>query len=383
MKIKSFFAMALAMAVLFVSCSSEDDPVGNGGGDGADKSFFIQIGKQGVKTRAEGSDVAEGSSVQFADGYLVFSTNNKIGRVIKIVNNATTEEDEVNIADLETGTEIGKIPASTNKVFVYGNLGSSLNGIVGAAVKDGSVSNIEALVWALADIQNAANDVTKVPVYGNGVVSAGSVTGTTERLESKFDVAPIASRLQLGKVTCTDTRVTELTLAGIYINAYYHSMEAGRTFKPEYMLNHGIDVSKYPSTGYPSPYNTMSDILTSKPDIAISAATPSAGKFWAYNFFPAEMPHIVLHFATLKTNDEAALDVTNKYATVAKYSNVEAGGTGNEFTTALAGNVYTLNVNISDYTKQIDELPEANSSVMGYVDIDVITWKAKTIYPEW
>lgn len=375
MKIKAFFATSCVAVSMFTSCTQNEiapitptDEI---------KPFFIQIGKSETMSRAEGADMST-QTVTFTDGYLIFTAGDEIGRVIRIVN-SNPGDNEVTVPELETGVVIDEIPANTKNVYLYGNLGSSIPGISSAARKGGSLADVEALTWTLADIQNATNDVAKVPVYGKGIVLPG--TTKPERLESKFNVAPIGCRLQIGEISCTDDRVTELKLAGIYINSFYHSMDANFMFKADYLVDNGIDKSKYPAGGYTN-YPTMSDILASNPDLKVKpATTPTTGNYWAYNFLPTSMPHIVLHFTDLKTTGQET--ATSKYATVAKYSISPNGGTGNEFVTAAAGNVYTLNIDISDYEKQLADLPESGSMVMGYVEIKIINWQGNTLYPEW
>ncbi|NDV60010.1 hypothetical protein [Bacteroides sp. 519] len=371
MKIKTIFATAIVAMLALSSCSNDEET-----SQGVDEtqSFFIQIGKPGIKNRAEGANM-DATQVSFTDGYLIFTSNDKIGRVIKIVETASAA-DEITVSDLETGTVIGKIPANTKNVYLYGNTGAL--DIASVAVENGSLSNVEALMWELTDIQNTENNVAKVPVYGKGDVAPG--TTNPERLESKFNVGPIGSRLQIGEISCTDANVEKLELAGIYINSFYHSMNAANSFDDTNLVDYSIDKAKYSAaTGYAS-YLTMKDELSPVVDIKPGAAKPTGtGNFWAYNFFPSTMPHIVLHFASLKVTDKA--EVTNMYATVAKYSTAATGGTA--VATAEAGYVYTLNIDISDYENQISDLPESSSSVMGYVDIDIINWQSKTIYPEW
>lgn len=374
MKLKMIFATAYVAMFTLVSCS-KNDPVSTKGTEEV-QSFFIQIGKTTQMSRAEGADMS-GQKVEFTDGYLIFASGDNIGRVIKIVAN-TPGTDEVTVEKLEQGTTIEDIPANTKGVYLYGNLGNSISTIGSVAVVDGKLSDVENLTWVLADIQNDANDVAKVPVYGKGDVKSGTVY--PERLESEFEVKPIGCRLQIGQISCSDSRVEELQLAGIFINNFYHSMDAGFALKDNYLVNHGIDITKYSASGYTN-YLNMKDIITPT-DLNDGPATPATpGNSWAYNFMPAPMPHIVLHFANLKVNGKEP--VTNQYATVAKYSTLDENNISSEYTTAERGYVYKLNVDISDYEKQIADLPESGSTVMGYVDIEIIDWQSKIIYPEW
>ncbi|MDH6341936.1 hypothetical protein M2480_000599 [Parabacteroides sp. PFB2-12] len=373
MKTKTIFSMLIIALFAFVSCSKNDVPPGNRD----TKSFYIQIRKASEKSRAEGADMSD-QEVNFSDGYLIFTTADDIGRVIRIVASNAGDK-QVLVSQLEAGVEIENIPASTTHVYLYGNLGESLSGIAAAAIEGGSISTVEALTWGLGDIQNETNDVAKVPVYGKGDVAPGEEE--TDRLESRFDVYPVASRLQIGEISCSDDeRVTKLTLSGIYINGFYHSMDADNTFLDTYLVDNGIDMTKYPATGYED-YPTMSDVGLAT-DLMDEAATPTlTDGYWAYNFFPATMPHIVLHFTELEVGGEAVSG--NKYATVSRYSTSPEGGEENVFTTALAGYVYTLNIDITDYEQQLSDRPESSSSVIGYVIINIIDWQGVTLYPEW
>lgn len=373
MKIKTILTAACVVMLAFASCNQggalQDDDKGE------TKSFFIQIEKPVKPSRAEGPDESA-AEVAFADGILIFATGDHIGRVVRIVS-GTPGDGEVTVTQLEAGIEIGEIPASTSHVYLYGNLGGAISGISTAAVVGGSMTDVAELTWLLSNIQNAANDVSQVPVRGEGTVAPG--VSNPDRLESTVVVRPIASRLQIGSISCTDDRITELVLAGIYINGFYHSMDVDSTFQATYWIDNSIDKSKYPATGYVS-YSGMSDILTPVDLKETSPVTPTAD-CWAYNFFPAEMPHIVLHFSSMKVDGEE--DLTNQYTTVARYSTSPEGGEGNEFTTAKAGDVYKLNITISDYEQQTSYLPESGSSVMGYVVISIIDWRESTLYPEW
>lgn len=376
MKTKVFFTTLLVIILALASCRKDEGSSDNNG-ETETRSFFIRIGKSGAKTRAEGSDMSS-AEVTFSTGYLIFTTGDEIGHVLRIVA-GTPGEDEVTVESLEEGYVINEIPASTKNVYLYGNLGGSISDIATEAVKGGSLADVEALVWELDDIQNEDNDVSDVPVYGKGDVLPGVLDPS--RLESSFDVYPVGARLQIGEIDCTDTRVGELLLAGIYINGFYHSMEANITVQSANIVNNGIDKTKYPETGY-SDYATMSDILSVAVDISDGIATPvTEDGYWAYNFFPAEMPHIVLHFTSLKVNGQD--DLVDQYATVAKYSTSAQGGSGNELTIAEPGNIYTLNIIITDYETQIADLPESGSTVVGYVEINILDWESTVIYPEW
>lgn len=375
MKIKSIIAATLVATLALASCAKDG---GNSSvkGDKETKSFFIKIGQDGPVSRSEGADMSN-TRVTFSDGYLIFTTGDNIGRVIKIVAD-NPAAGEVTVAAMETGAVIGEIPASTKNVYLYGNLGGSPDGMAAAAVEGGSLAAVQALVWTLSDIQSSANDVSKVPVYGKGDVKPG--TSEPDRLESSFKVSPVGSRLQIGSVSCDDDRVTELLLAGIYINGFYHSMKTDGSFDTSDFVDNGIDTSRYPAGGY-SNYASMSDVITPV-NLKVDDAVPTTtGNYWAYNFFPAPMPHIVLHFSSMKVEGMTATG--DMYATVAKYSKSASGGTGNEVTEAEAANVYTLDIIIDDYEKQITELPEESSFVTGYVKIEIVHWKGNTIYPEW
>lgn len=371
MKITAILATTLVAMLALTSCSKDNDVPKD-----ETKTFFIKIGKTGEMTRAEGADMSE-QVVSFTDGYLIFTTGDRIGRVIKIVA-GTPGEKEVTVGALESGVEIKEIPASTTKVYLYGNLGTTVSDAIAAVDEGDSMDDVNVLVWILDDIQNAENSVDDVPVYGDGNVAPGTIN--PGRLEASFDVRPIASRLQIGSISCTDPLVNEMVLRGIYINGFYHSMNADGTFTPGYLVDNGIDKTKYPIGGY-TDYERMSDAIASH-DIKGGAATPSTeGEFWAYNFFPGLMPHIVLHFSSVTLDGGTIL--ADKYASVAKYSTDIDGGEGNEFTDPQPGYVYTLNIVISDYTKQIDDLPEAGSEVVGYVRINIINWQGATLFPEW
>lgn len=373
LKIKFFLAVAATMAMfMLTSCEKNDAPMNQD----EMKSFFIKIGKSAQLTRAEGDDISD-KTVTFSDGYLIFTTGSRIGHVINIVATAV-EESDITVEKLEQGVEILEIPAATTNVYLYGNLGNSISGIENAAKKGNNISAVWDLVWSLSDIQNSENSVAAVPVFGKGDVAPGSVN--SDRLESKFPVGPIGSRLQIGEIKCSDSNVEELKLAGIFINGFYKSMAVNSTFDGTNLVDNGIDISKYTASGY-SDYTTMADIFSTAVDIRAGSATPSVKSHWAYNFFPAEMPHIVLHFTSIKANGTEVVD--NKFATVSKYSTSASGGAGNEYSTALAGRIYTLNIDITDYATQVDDLPESNSSVTGYIEIEIIDWEGVELYPEW
>lgn len=362
----------VCMAMFTLTACNEDE----GTPKGEKTSLFIQIGKSADnKSRATGADMSD-ADVIFTSGYLIFTTGDKIGRVVDI-KASPSGADEVAVSTLESGTEITGVPASTTNVYLLGNLGTS-HADIGTAIASGSLATVESETWTLANIQNSANTVADVPVYGEGVVSPG--IANPDRLESTFDVGPVGARLQIETISCSDTEVTKLELKGIYINGFYHSMDVDAGFEASYMVNNGIDISKYPATGYAT-YTTMSDILTTAVDVKAASATPGTDLFWAYNFFPAQMPHIVLHFASLEAT--GGVSVTNKYATVAKYSTTGDGDPTKMVTTALPGSVYTLSIDISDYETQITDLPESNSEVVGHVTINIIDWTGATIYPEW
>lgn len=370
MKLKTSIAIVCMAMFALTACNEDDRPP-----KGETASFFIQIENPDNMSRVTGGDMST-QSVEFTDGYLIFTTGNEIGKVVVITDSPGVSE--VEVGDLILGTTITGVPASTTNVYLYGNLGSSLGTIGNVAIVDGSITNVETLTWILADIQNDENTVAKVPVYGKGDVAPG--TSDPDRLESTFPVGPIASRLQIGTISCTDADVTKLELAGIYINGFYHTMYANSTFEATNMVDHGIDVNQYSETGYTA-YSTMKDIISPEIDLGTGDATPGADLFWAYNFFPAEMPHIVLHFATIEAT--GGVSASNKYATVAKYSTTGDGDPTKMVETAEAAKVYSLNIVITDYETQITDLPESDSEVIGHVKISMVNWTGVGLYPEW
>lgn len=365
-------AMTFIASLAVMSCKQDDNRP-----EGETASVYIKIEKAGDRSRATGADMST-REVEFTDGYLIFTTGNEIGRIITITD-AASGDDQVSVSTLEAGATIQEVPAATTHVYLYGNLGGSLAGMGTALTVGGSMATVNALTWVLADIQNGTNDVDIVPVYGDNSVAPDPAE--QGRLKATLNVGPIASRLQIGTIKCTNTDVTKLELAGIYINNYYHSMKADHSFEDGYLVDHGIDVSKYPSGGYTSPYNTMSDVFAPAKDLAAGDATAGTDRYWAYNFFPAHMPHIVLHFTALETT--GGVTATSKYATVSKYSTTGDGDPTKMVANAQAGYVYTLDIDITDYETQVTDRPESNSTVIGHVTITVIDWEGEVIYPEW
>lgn len=372
-RIKAILFMSLA-AAMFIMTSCERNDVKNEVVE--TKSFFIQIGKSDVATRAEGDNISS-TTVTFTDGYLIFTAGGEINHVIDIIATAVEDED-ITVTKLKNGVEIAEIPANTTNVYLYGNVENASVDFSTVAVKGGNIADVDALTWLLADIQDANNTVASVPIFGKGDVAPGE--DNPDRLESKFPVRPIGARLQIGEIKCTDTNVEELMLSGIYINGFYKKMDANNTFKDAYFVDKGINVSEYSASGY-SDYATMADIFSTSVDVKAAAVTPSQKSHWAYNFFPAEMPHIVLHFTSIKAGGNEITE--NRYVTVAKYSTSATGEAGKEYLNALAGRIYTLNINITNCETQLEDLPESNSSVSGHIEIEVIDWESIDLYPEW
>lgn len=389
MKIKQLLIIGVAALVAFASCSKDDGGNGDGGSAEGTKQMFIKIENPADNNKSSRAVEApvEDNKVDFLTGTIAFTkgtgSSEAICNIIKIVDkaDAALADGETNVTQLKAGTLIGGIDAGAKKCYVYANTSNmEANLTVGQ-----TMTVLKAKSWTLNDIN--VTDYNKVPLYGsNKVVTSVIKDGADDInvLRSDVTIAPISSRLQLGKISGGND-IKSFEVAGIYINNYTNKMYADSSVLASDIKNNGIDPDKYNSgKGSYATDTKMLDVTGFKKDVSDKVWIPdgAAGDVWGYNVFPnikltkKELPHIVVRLKDVVLNDGSDTELGEQFLTVVGYDD-----NGTSLVNLKGGIAYTI-ADLQFEEKHLSELPESGKDLQGYVKVSVVGWTTKPITGE-
>jgi hypothetical protein len=304
---KSKFLNIMIAAVLLATaglagCSREET-------NGEDATRVMLLKVLPATTRATAPPVANGvKSTLQAPGWVFFVTSSGlITKKLEIKANgadpydATSFPDQVTVADLAS-VEIQNVPASSSRVHVFATLPSTST----LPVVTAGVTNISACLGAPLAVANVASSghVANIPLSGNGSIVASG--GDADEFEASVDIAPVAGRVELSKITADASEITEFKVSGVYVNYYYGSVDFTRApAGVDPLVNNGQVKASYAAgqAGY-----TTAGVLHDEPGATSAASVVDfSPNVLAYNLLPRNttgyFPHLVLKITGVKTKD--------------------------------------------------------------------------------
>lgn len=358
--LKSLMMACLALTVGFASCNKADEtPIVDASGT---KTVMLKISKGTVDLRSV-SEAIGSVPVTFTSGHLYFvSASGQITKHMAIVSGGGNSDSQVEVGDLEStsGALIENVPANSEQVYFAGNAPS------GVTVP--TFGNIDAVKNVLLNVEtqsDASGGVSNASLYGMGQITPGNPA------TANFNVAPIASRIELAKLTATGV-ITGFKVDGIFINNYYAQSGLDGIPVPASLINNGSDATKYMggSAEYPG---MMDGILYDYNASGMGMPTP---KVWAYNVFAgAPTPHIVIRLSDIVTSDDSSYP-SPQFLTVKGFRDL-----GGDLLAAFQGGKAYKISDLSFNQNNLTELPEL-SSIEVEVKVTLIPWETIEVTPE-
>ena len=346
-------AVALLVAAVFTGCSREESNNAN-----VASTLVLKI-SQGA-SRASTVPISASDPV-FDEGW-VFVTNGggTIVHALQIVS-GTASTGQVSVTDLTTTGASFTVPAGVTNVHVFGNVGdvTAWPSFTYLTALGRDITDFTEDVDLTVDNLNVIQGVSQVPLYG----TAG-ITGSAPNLASDPEVYPVASRIEIAKISTLASEFDAAELKAIYINYYYGARNfvggdgTARVDNGSTVANYGGSSDKYTGTAgilHDEAIDEDFTIVSSR--LEVVPATSS--HVWAYNLpvpaiTGAYFPHIVLKLEITPTGDSAV----TKYLTV---KNASDGSSG--FLKFAKGNIYTI-ADIQFLASDIFDTPEPEVSTL-------------------
>ena len=388
-----FAAAAVATLVAMSSCMKDGNEAQVQNNEGT-TSVKIQVvyPQDTPDSRVEGTPVSNNTALVFnKPGHIFFCTPaGLISKHVGVGNSAGSVQ--VSLSDLTTGEAVIEDVLSEAKTcYIVSNLPTDITGNIAGS----DINVVLNRVLTVANINHTTGDVSKVPLFGTGTVTAGngSTSGSKDYNASvQVNINALASRLQIGKIsgktftpaTGDPTVITAFEVEGIYIHNVHKSMTVGSVGSD--LFNGGQTMTNYAATYYNT--NGMA-CLTDMPGTPVASGSPlevvpdGAGKYWVYNLFPTNVAHIVVKLSSVKykTGSAAEVPLTEQYLTIGKlkYSTAVNGHAVNDDVTAFAPNqIYTLGDIAFDYT-HLSNIPE-DKPIDVLVSVNMMKWQDNPIY---
>lgn len=410
---KAMVIAAIAAIMGMTSCSKENE---NNKVDGIDNgettNVSIMLSETSTRSVAEPAGAV---AVNFKSGYILFT--NGLGIITKVTEITETEP---SATDKEAGTkvwldhlkrenlggEIKNVPASTDKVYIVGNIPTGVDVPVLA-------ENITAVQNRIITIVSQSNDdgsVADVTLYGDGQTLSNhpSVEGAKY---AKINVNAIAARIEIGKVSYFNAQgnnlLTSFSIDGIFVNYYYPQMSLASKVSTARINNTAVDNTEantiytptatgaYKTADLKKLYDYDNDGLgyTSVSGLSKSAADPNDTddkNVWAYNVLAPltvdgttvtelEAPHIIIRLSNIKTVGESIenpMYATTQYLTVKEFRHAT---TKEVITNFAPGYIYFIN-DLTFNESNLTDIPE-EEAITVYVEAILMTWSRQEV--EW
>ncbi|MCL2727934.1 MAG: hypothetical protein FWD56_06080 [Bacteroidales bacterium] len=297
---KSFKLIAMAAATLVLgisSCSKEEGIVPS-----ADM-YKVTLNFKNASTRADGATAVPGTTVEINDGYLCFvSANGAITRVFTISDDATDVSGN-NIKNSELGSTpvvLGGIPGNSKDVYLITNTGFYAN--LDAPAVGNTISSYLANSMDVRD----QRDYTGVTTLGSAPLVAGI---EADQKTAIITLSTKVSRIQIKGMTF-DGDVTG-TVAGIFINGYYRTMQlngTGSTFIGSII---DVDYNESGSAIFPSTHQGIVFDAVNKnfdTDVETTVVPTTANGVWGYNLFVSTTPQVIIKFTDVFVDGQEIVD---------------------------------------------------------------------------
>ena len=365
---KKILLATLALAVMFTSCSKED----NGGNETQDNVLLVKL-PDNVNLRAVESQATTATTITLSD-VTVFLLNGNTLAAPPVVFSGSEISNKAK--------RIEQVPSGVNNVIIVANIPA---GATVASLTTGTA--IKEYAYTVAS-QNASN-IETVTRMGTGV-PATAADPTPDGHEYKtvsVELTPLVARFEIGTVK-PGTGIANVELIGVWINSYYtngskSAVQFHASSDPKWVTTPltstspmatpfgavTMDNAPYTETTY---YNAADNT-----NVVLNAAS----KVYAYQVFAgANIPHLIL---LLKGEyDTGYYTGTDKYfLRYLTFRNFEDGGTA--ITSVAANTIYKVGVGVTGITVNAEDLtpdPEMNLFDLG-ITVTVTPWTEKNVTP--
>jgi hypothetical protein len=349
---------------------------GNESGEGQTGSVKIMVTypDNNANTRAEGAPLADGSKLELKPGHIFFCTSDgTIDTHVGIGTEATPSKDgrqQVTVEDItdSKGSEaVINVLSTATTCYIVSNDDAVFTGAA-AITGDYTGSKIDDIFAKPVSVGTINSSATpggtdKILLFGKGTVNPGAGTTATGNIPYSASVnvklQPLASRLQIGKITgvpttdntttpATTWNIQSFTVGGIYINYTDGQMTidpaTGKAAGvPASFVSNGSDPAKYTKAAYGSDLACLVDEFTGgraasgTPNLFIK---PASTNLWVYNLFPTEVAHVIVHIENVTyTDGTTPTSKTDKWLTVRNFKRAD----NNEAIMSFEpGKIYTL-----------------------------------------
>ena len=363
---KKILLATLALAVMFTSCSKED----NGGNETQDNVIVVKL-PDNVSLRAVEAQGSAASTITLANvTVFLLNGNNVVGAPKTFSGPEITAKSK----------RIEQASSSVNKVVVVANIPAGDMSAVNALTTETAIKNY---AFAIADQNSGIAAVTRM---GTGTpATAVDLTPDGHNYKAvSVELEPLTARFEIGAVKAGNN-VANVTLEGVWINAYYTNGS-----KATVKTHNDADPVWYttPATTS-SPFNaavgtvTMTNTYTvpSYYNAASPLVTMTAGsQVYAYQLFAgANIPHLILLVKGEYTTADAS---GNKfflgYVTFTRFTE-----SGTDISSVLPNTIYKVGVGDIGIEINADDItiwPEMQKFDLG-VTVTTTPWTVKNVTP--
>ncbi len=375
-----FRALVVALAMLFACCTAQErlDAVP---GEQGQVRLRIRIDDARVARGQDGAFPGGGNTIM--DGTLYFYKEGD-SRVLRLRNLSAAE-----IASINAGERllILSVPSASTRFFMVAN--SSASGVT--LNVPGTIATVRNTVFGIASQMTAGTAHSAEKVILAGTSDAFVRNDQTGQYETEITLAPLVARLEIGPLQAvpiaagadTPGDIKGFTVSAIYLNRFHLRSDLNPAHTDP--VDNGEAAASYSPA---NPHYATSRLYDNTPTVTAVggiAALP-ADKVWAYQFFPSEMPHIVIQLDKITySNGQGGTTETSlrngatrtQYLTVQSYS----FATGGEVTGAERARIYKIDRlefnadHLGDYPYHVRRLIRAT--------LRIADWDEETINPEY
>jgi hypothetical protein len=296
-----FFMAAIAVAMIFASCSNEDKPEIDVV-DNTEVYLTIKIAGATESRAIEAPGSSNPGTIQLQTGHIfVLSAADNVIQQVPLNVAAATGAGQV------LGTKV----AASSTVFVVGNVPAGV-----------------AETWTtLAQIRNAVQAIQTQDQYQRAALAnvastpavIGNVTGTGDNktATATVNINPVISRIELSQIRAKETsKITKFTVTGVFVDDYHPEFTWGGSFAGT-MFEHGVGQIR-PTDGYLG-LARMHDRGTwigdiehpTRPLAAFPAAVGGESRFWAYNVAAGALPRLIIRLEGIEFTEDDVDDEGN------------------------------------------------------------------------
>ena len=363
---KKILFATLALAVMFTSCSKED----NGGNETQDNVIVVKL-PNNVSLRAVEAQESATSTITLNDVTVFLLNGNNVVGAPKIFSGPEI---------FAKSKRIEQVSSSVNKVIVVANIPAGDMPTVIALTTETAIKNY---AFAIASQNSGIAAVTRM---GTGTpATATDLTPDGHNYKAvSVELEPLTARFEIGTVK-PGNNIANVTLEGVWINAYY--TDGAKTVVKTHNDADPVWLTTPLTTS--SPFNaavgtvTMTNPYTvpSYYNMASPLVTLTAGsQVYAYQLFAgANIPHLILLVKGEYTTADA---LGNKfflgYVTFTKFTE-----SGTDISSVLANTIYKVGVGVTGIEINAEDItpwPEMQLFDLG-VTVTTAPWTVKTVTP--